>query len=432
MSGQKGGDGERGLREVREGLAVVLAGNGRPGNAEEQNRKGARGPASRNTLFYNPAMRPNRDISVLLAAAVLKMGGMGKGRRGDGGECVEFLDGMASTGIRSIRWLRELPLLLDTSPVLRIHLADTNPACVEEMGRNLERNGIPEIQYVISGGDCRRLLYGRRFHMVDLDPYGTAAPYIQAGIEGTANGGILAVTTTDTGVLAGTYRETCIRRYHAVPLKNHLGHEAGLRLFLGYMMRTAMSLDTALEPLLCYYSDHYIRVYVRVKRSRNAARKMMEEMAMGVYVSPLQRVEKNPWPATGPATGKGERREGTEGKVFGPLWGGPLMDKDILDAMEEIHTAASTPGGERSLWDPKTSRLLDILHREAAVEPHTPWFFHDLDRIASHLHTSPPRMKDVISFLSERGYVAGRTHFSPTGFKTDAPPEEIERAFGIR
>lgn len=43
-----------------------------------------------------------------------------------------------------------------------------------------------------------------RVDVVDLDPYGTAAPFVDAAIGCIADGGLLAVTCTDLAVLAGS------------------------------------------------------------------------------------------------------------------------------------------------------------------------------------------------------------------------------------
>jgi tRNA G26 N,N-dimethylase Trm1 len=43
----------------------------------------------------------------------------------------------------------------------------------------------------------------KRVEVVDLDPYGTAAPFIDGAVQCVADGGLLAVTCTDLAVLAG-------------------------------------------------------------------------------------------------------------------------------------------------------------------------------------------------------------------------------------
>jgi hypothetical protein len=43
----------------------------------------------------------------------------------------------------------------------------------------------------------------KRVEVVDLDPYGTAAPFIDGAVQCITDGGLLAVTCTDLAVLAG-------------------------------------------------------------------------------------------------------------------------------------------------------------------------------------------------------------------------------------
>lgn len=42
-----------------------------------------------------------------------------------------------------------------------------------------------------------------RVDMIDLDPYGTAAPFLDSAIQAVSDGGLLAVTCTDMAVTAG-------------------------------------------------------------------------------------------------------------------------------------------------------------------------------------------------------------------------------------
>lgn len=43
-----------------------------------------------------------------------------------------------------------------------------------------------------------------RVEVIDLDPYGTAAPFIDSSIQGVQDGGLVCVTCTDLAVLAGS------------------------------------------------------------------------------------------------------------------------------------------------------------------------------------------------------------------------------------
>jgi len=61
----------------------------------------------------------------------------------------------------------------------------------------------------VNEGDCSTVMYThrgdqKRFDVVDLDPYGTAAPFIDGAVQSIADAGLLCVTCTDLAVLAGS------------------------------------------------------------------------------------------------------------------------------------------------------------------------------------------------------------------------------------
>ena len=57
----------------------------------------------------------------------------------------------------------------------------------------------------------------------DLDPYGTAAPFIDSAIQCLEDDGMLLVTCTDAGVLAGSgYPEKCFALYGGIILVMHM------------------------------------------------------------------------------------------------------------------------------------------------------------------------------------------------------------------
>ncbi|CAE7311599.1 Trmt1 [Symbiodinium natans] len=50
------------------------------------------------------------------------------------------------------------------------------------------------------------------YDVIDLDPYGTVAPFIDSAIQAVADGGLLCITSTDMPVLGGNHPETCFAR----------------------------------------------------------------------------------------------------------------------------------------------------------------------------------------------------------------------------
>ena len=93
------------------------------------------------------------------------------------------------------------------------------------------------------------LMYQHRskaqFDVIDLDPYGTAAPFVDAAVQSLSSGGLLCITCTDTAVMAGsnypekwwvdkcTYNPFSIScssqsysNYGGTPVKAEYSHEA--------------------------------------------------------------------------------------------------------------------------------------------------------------------------------------------------------------
>lgn len=90
-----------------------------------------------------------------------------------------------------------------------------------------------------------------RFDVIDLDPYGSPAPFLDAAVQAVSEGGeagltwgvgagprgpeglttqffpkgLLCVTCTDMAVLAGNSGETCYSKYGAMALKSRACHE---------------------------------------------------------------------------------------------------------------------------------------------------------------------------------------------------------------
>lgn len=67
---------------------------------------------------------------------------------------------------------------------------------------------------------------GHDINVVDLDPYGSAAPFIDSAIQTVSNGGLLCITCTDMAVLCASYPETCYAKYSSIPMKGDNSHEA--------------------------------------------------------------------------------------------------------------------------------------------------------------------------------------------------------------
>jgi tRNA (guanine26-N2/guanine27-N2)-dimethyltransferase len=106
-------------------------------------------------------------------------------------------------------------------------------------------------------------------------------------------------------------------------------------------------------------------------------------------------------------------------KEIGPLWTGNLHNRNIL---KELRTILS-----KKLLNTKNLlyKQLDLFEEETDA----PCFFYTTYFLASFFKKSPPKLVSIFSGLRNKGYDVYKTQFSSTGFKTNAPKNEIEKEF---
>ncbi|MCK5636598.1 MAG: hypothetical protein KAH91_04175 [Thermoplasmatales archaeon] len=104
---------------------------------------------------------------------------------------------------------------------------------------------------------------------------------------------------------------------------------------------------------------------------------------------------------------------------IGPIWTSKLQNKRVVKELRTILFEKQLKT-KNELW-----KLLDLLEEEADA----PAFFYTTDSLASALKKSPPKMETIFEKLRNKDYEVSRTHFSPTGFKTNASKTEIEKVF---
>jgi len=335
----------------------------------------SRGPGRKSPVFYNPAMAADRDLGVAFIRALVPSPGAPR----SGWEMT------AATGVRGLRLVHE------TSVFGSFAFTEANPDALAVLRENVAR--FPGTRAI--GGDAREVPSGAPFDYVDLDPYGSPAPFVPAAIASVGAGGVAAVTATDMMVLAGAQPAACLRRYGARPVRGRLGPEGGLRILLAYLAREARKVDRSIRPLLAYARDHYVRAYVEVQAGR-------EDLV------PVDIIDPERW--TGPSVG--------DRGPYGPLWLGPLHDAGLVARMK-------VPDGAARPHD--VDRFLARLQEEVRVD--RPFYF-EANVLAHRLHLSePPGLSAVEAGLRHLGFRVARTHARPEAFRTDAPRAEVEELF---
>jgi len=105
------------------------------------------------------------------------------------------------------------------------------------------------------------------YDVIDIDPYGSCAPFLDAAVQCISDGGMLCITSTDMTVLAGNFAESCFSRYGAMPTKAKHMHEFALRIVLHAVEANANKYGRHIEPVLSVSIDFYLRLFVRVHKS---------------------------------------------------------------------------------------------------------------------------------------------------------------------
>ena len=442
--------------------------NGVDDTAEEPADAGERGPNRQdldgtNELAKGPSNRPRPPLRIL--------------------------DALSASGLRALRYAKELPF------PTQITANDLSPLATKAIALNVEHNRLEDQVHVLKGDanehmrDAASTAPGLEskhspglYHVIDLDPYGTSTPYLDAAVRALVDGGLLCVTCTDAGVFASTgYLEKTYSQYGGLPLKGPHAHEGGLRLILNCIATAAGRYGIAIEPLLSLSIDFYVRVFVRLHKSP-AEVKFLASKTMLIYgcdggcgawsiqhlAQAKGRENKNGetiykhTSALGPTANPLCEHCGFKTHVAGPMWGGPIhnlhfiqrildtlplleaktygtiariegmlnlaMDED-LDASWNLGNSDSNPPNELSFGQDADnppekshgeSKTRLVPQVDPAARAHHRFFFVPAS-LARIIHCETPSDPAIRGALLHLGYRTSRSHTKPGSIVTDAP-----------
>jgi tRNA (guanine26-N2/guanine27-N2)-dimethyltransferase len=347
-------------------------------------------------VFYNPVMEFNRDFSVAALQAYIDLYAPHKP--------ITLVEPLTATGVRSVRYA------LEVEGVGRVIAGDIDPEAVRYARRNAESNGVSGTVEV-RRGDASALLHrlareeGEPILAVDLDPFGSPAPFMDAALAAVGHRGLLAATATDLAVLEGSKRRAALRRYQARLQRIPQAKEVAVRTLIGYAARLAAARDKAVRPLAAYWADHYVRVYLLVERGARRADRMLEECVGHAYwCEGLGHVEIAGCP------------EPSRGRVLGPLWTCETGDPEFL---ERVAALASGRLAEYAATASRVERLASRLLREAPLTRGK--FYFELWALAASMKANTPSRRRMLDMLHELGWDAVETHYSPSGVRSRAP-----------
>jgi len=358
---------------------------------------------SKAPVFYNPRMKLNRDIAVI----VLKTFQEAADRK------LSVAEPMAGCGVRGLRFAAEV------ENIEKVVINDLNPEAVKLAKLNVSKNRLRR-KVCVEAMDANSFLSfhsspKERFDFVDIDPFGSPAPFIDSAVRAVRDRGLIALTATDMAPLCGVHPAACIRKYSGRPLRTEYCHELAVRLLTGCLVLQSAKHDFGVEILFSHSTDHYVRVYAQLRRGAEEANKSVEEM--GYILHCFHCLHREPVHGIAAMLDNKCKECGRNLSVAGPLWLGKILSGRFLSKMLKA-------AGQGISRDKRLTRLLNM----ASVEVCAPTTYFVVDRISDKLGSPAPPKSDVIQRLLNLGYRAVPTHFNSRGVKTDASAKIVKEA----
>lgn len=342
--------------------------------------------ALREGVFYNPEMELCRDLSSLCVGAI--------------GGRISVVDAMCASGVRGIRYRKE------NANVESLSLVDMSSKAVGLARRNAKLN---RVRCAVARADAREFLRKNGFDFVELDPFGSPAPYLHdaACSFREKKSGYLSVTATDMAVLCGAHHSACLKNYGAAPLDNEFCHENACRILAGKTTLTFAQFNFSAEPMLTFSHRHYVKIIFRLSKGSQAAVESVKSLGFVSYcpsccfrsTARLAHLEKCPHCAHRLV-------------AAGPLYLGGLWSGNLLEKMLQLNAARGYKKGR------EIEKILRTMLSESSIGSYG---YYDLHTLAKKAKKPIKGMDAALESLRKAGFSAERTHFCPTAVRTDAP-----------
>lgn len=309
-------------------------------------------------VFYNPIMKLNRDITMLLLQQFPNL---------------NICDPLAATGVRSIRFAKELKYK-------SIIANDISKKAFSLIKKNMKLN---KVKFEIKNKDANILLLeSKGFDFIDLDVFGSPNFILDSAIRRISRQGILAVTATDTAALTGTYPRATLRKYWATPKKDAMMHETGLRILIRKIQLISAQYDKALIPIFSYFRDHYFRIFLKCVKGKKEVDKIIKM-----------------------------HRNFNEA---GPLWIGNLWDSKLVSKM---YNSLIKKSDKNILNNKELIKFLRIIKNESKIN--TIGFYDIHDIVEKEKIKKIMKKSDLIKKIKKDNFKANETHFSGTGIRSN-------------
>jgi tRNA (guanine26-N2/guanine27-N2)-dimethyltransferase len=353
------------------------------------------------SIFYNPKMELCRDIDIAGVAAFVSL---------LPSQPLTYIDALAGTGVRGIRVAKEVGLCVDIN--------DRSKPAYELINRNITLNELEESAKAYNE-NANVLLLQNNYDLVDVDPFGSPVPFLDAACKSVKR--VLLITATDTAPLCGAHSGG-LRKYDAKPLNTEYHTEMATRILLGRVTRDLCKYDKAIQPLLSYSRAHFIRIIARVEKGAKKADDSMKRL--GFIAHCFSCGNRLAFSCSDMLELKVARKCDvcdTKIRIAGPLYIEAIKEKRFC---EQVHEEL----GKRELGKKKEAMKIVAT---CINELDTP-FYYEHHAICKALKVFPSPISSLLDALRSNGFSASRTHFSDTAFKTDARIDEIKAILNLK
>lgn len=367
-------------------------------------------PRRSDPVFYNPKQALNRDISILMLQSIKELG-------------LSKIDNIAETfsgtGIRALRYALQAP------ETKNIYINDISSRSVDLTKENftLHKSKInSSIHYSTTDANLFFLELRKQdifLDFIDIDPYGTPQPYLHNALLTLEKNGVIAVTATDMPVITGKYPEKAYRIYQ-IPnykIKNRsYCHEIGLRMLIAYIQREAFFYRIPLIPLLSYYCDHYVRVFMHHEKGLTID-KIIQSHG---YVTDCTHCGKRQWYSWSESFKHPSICSNCSFAVLpvGPIYLGPLHNVSVIEKLQ----ASFIDFSKKNFIDrhQRARRLISLFAEDLKIE--IPWYYH-LGEFSKKKKIDQSSPSTIVKILEQNGFTASLTHFDGPAIKTNYPLE---------
>ncbi|KAL4497407.1 hypothetical protein ABPG73_020504 [Tetrahymena malaccensis] len=408
-------------------------------------------------VFYNPVQVFNRDLTVLVIHMFKEHLKETRKEKFDG---ITILDALSASGLRAIRFSKEL------QDIKKVYANDISEAAHKLMMDNFVLNNLDLSKIEMTLKDAVQLMYEQkfkstsgdrnaRFDVIDLDPYGTCAPFLDCAIQGAVGETLLCITSTDSRILCGPDTQKCYYLYGSSRAKIAAYEENAVRIILYTANSIANRYGKFITPLLCYMSEFYVRIFLIIKPGKLECGRSLVRTGNVFHCDNCQ----NQYFQTFGKQSKAKQSDtqkhvpqkmnlpvnicnqcGDNFTINGPIWTDKMNDQEFIQKTIDylnsdqfnlpLATKKKIEGMLHSIQLVKQNYLfnfqisINIQQEQKAGVDHIPLGY-NFEHLSKMMKTTVPGKKKIFSAIKSLNYSIEQTYLNPAIYKTNAPSEIV-------